>query len=66
MSEQECTVLAYIRACGAISAADLGHRCGLRLEALYGALVALEARGLVRIVVNHIRGYPHERLWRAV
>ena len=64
MTATERLLLGSLCGASAISAVDLGHRCGVPHESLYQALVRLEAAGLVRVVVNHIRGNQHERLWR--
>jgi len=68
MSEQESTVLASIRGCGAISAVELGRRCGMADETLYGALVALEAKGFVRVSIFYKKATKNERaaLWETL
>lgn len=65
MTEQQILVLSTLRAARVISATDLGHRCGLAHEAIYEALVSLEASGKALVVVNYIEGSRPERLWRA-
>ena len=63
MTNTERLLLASLCGSSAISAVELGNRCGVPHESLYAALVRLEGAGLVRVVVNHIRGQQHQRLW---
>ena len=53
MTDAERTVLAALRAVEPSKAVDIGHRCSLTHESLYGALVALESKGLIRVIVDH-------------
>ena len=53
MTTTESLLLAAVRAQEPQTALDLGHRCSVPHEALYGALVRLEAMGLLRITVDH-------------
>ena len=63
MTGTECQLLAAVRAQEPQTAADLGHRCSVTHEALYGALVRLEAMGLLRITVDHNNPSKQQAMW---
>ena len=63
MTGAECQLLAAVRAQEPQTAADLGHRCSVPHEALYGALVRLEAMGLLRITVDNNNPNKRQALW---
>ena len=63
MTGTECQLLAAVRAKEPQTALDLGHRCRVAHEALYGALVRLEAMGLLRITVDHNNPSKHQAMW---
>ena len=63
MTTTERLLLAAVRAQEPQTALDLGHRCSLPHESLYGALVRLEAMGLLRITVDHNNPNKHQAMW---
>ena len=66
MTKTERAVLASLRSVAPSKAVDIGHRCSLDHETLYGALVQLEAKGLARIAVdykNPSRPYKQQAMW---
>jgi hypothetical protein len=63
MNRTERAVLASVRAAEPSKAVDIGHRCSLPHESLYVALVALEARGLIRLTVDNNNRNKRQALW---
>ena len=63
MTDTECLLLASLRSVAPSKAIDLGHRCSLDHETLYGALVQLEAKGLIRITVDHNNPNKQQAMW---
>lgn len=63
MTDTECRLLASIRSQAPSKATDLGHRCGVDHETLYGDLVRLESMGLIRITVDNNNPNKRQALW---
>jgi len=63
MNSTESLLLAAVRAQEPQTALDLGHRCSVAHQELYGALVRLEAMGLLRITVDHNNPKKKQALW---
>ena len=63
MTSTERLLLAAVRAQEPQTAINLGRRCSVPHQELYGALVRLEAMGLLRITVDNNNPNKRQALW---